>query len=59
MPSILYPTISMGRWDFTTYLPLLPLSMTREETRAPDQMCPGAPHSGWASPAVGLGKRRS
>jgi hypothetical protein len=34
-PSLLHPTISMGRWDFTTRLPLPPLSSTRGRDSGP------------------------
>jgi hypothetical protein len=38
----LHPTISVGRRDFATCLPLTPLS----STGALSQACPGVPHNG-------------
>jgi hypothetical protein len=44
MPSLLYPMISVSRRDFTTYLPLPPLSMTRGRDPGPQSNVPrGSP----------------
>jgi hypothetical protein len=40
-PSLLHPTISAGRQDFTTYLPLPPLSMTQGRDPGPWSNMPG------------------
>jgi hypothetical protein len=59
MPSLLHPTISVGRRDFTTYLPLPTLSMTRGRDSGPRSNVPrGSPqriniaHSGSQEAAV-------
>jgi hypothetical protein len=41
MPSLLHPTISIGRRDFTTYLPLPPLSATQGRDPGPQSNVPG------------------
>jgi hypothetical protein len=42
MLSLFHPLIGTGRQDFTTYLTILPPSLTQGKTRASNQTHPGA-----------------
>jgi hypothetical protein len=59
-PSLLHPMISMGRRDFATYLPFLPLSLTQGKDPSPWSSVPrGFPQTDkhcplWASGRSGL-----
>jgi hypothetical protein len=55
MPSLLHPMISAGGRDFSTCLPMSPLSSTQGKDLpwAPGQTHPGASRSGYALPTLG------